>query len=191
MSLQCFSPLFGSQFGMKYRLKNFKMAAMAATLDSRMQWFYQFWNSYVPPMLSIKFRLNPTYGLGGDVVWRIWRWPPWLGGHLGYRNGMSLAILNLCVAQMPPIKFWLNLTWFGRRCYLKNFKIATGHLSRWPPAILDIWTNDFRNSESPCCHNASHKVSAQSNIWFWRRCKKCEKLTMDDGQQAIEKLQVS
>ena len=32
------------------------------------------------------------------------------GGHLGYRNGMILAILNLCVTVMSPIKFWLNRT---------------------------------------------------------------------------------
>ena len=30
------------------------------------------------------------------------------GGHLGYRNGMILAILKLYVAPMPPIKFQLN-----------------------------------------------------------------------------------
>ena len=33
------------------------------------------------------------------------------GGHLGYQNRMILAILNLCVAVMPPIKFWLNRTY--------------------------------------------------------------------------------
>ena len=31
-------------------------------------------------------------------------------GHLVYRNGMVLAILNLYVAPMPHIKFRLNLT---------------------------------------------------------------------------------
>ena len=31
------------------------------------------------------------------------------GGHLGYWNGTILAILNLCVTVMPPIKGWLNL----------------------------------------------------------------------------------
>ena len=31
-----------------------------------------------------------------------------LSGHLRYRNGTILAILNLCVTLMPPIKFWLN-----------------------------------------------------------------------------------
>ena len=36
------------------------------------------------------------------------------GSHLGYRNGTILAILNLYVAPMPPIKFRLNLTYgFG------------------------------------------------------------------------------
>ena len=36
------------------------------------------------------------------------------GGHLRYQNRMILAILNLYVAPMPPIKFRLNLTYcFG------------------------------------------------------------------------------
>ena len=30
------------------------------------------------------------------------------GGHLGYRNGTILAILNLNATVMPPIKFQLN-----------------------------------------------------------------------------------
>ena len=33
------------------------------------------------------------------------------GRHFGYQNGTILAILKLYVAQMPPIKFWLNLTY--------------------------------------------------------------------------------
>ena len=33
------------------------------------------------------------------------------GGHLGYRNVTILAILNLYVAPMPPLKFRLNLTY--------------------------------------------------------------------------------
>ena len=37
-------------------------------------------------------------------------------------------------------------------------------------AILDIGTEQFRNSESPCHPDASHQVSAQSDIWFGRRC---------------------
>ena len=33
------------------------------------------------------------------------------GGHLGYRNGTILAILNFYLTVMPPIKFWLNPTY--------------------------------------------------------------------------------
>ena len=33
------------------------------------------------------------------------------GGHHGYQNGTILAILNLYIAPMPPIKFWLNRTY--------------------------------------------------------------------------------
>ena len=33
------------------------------------------------------------------------------GGYLGYLNGTILAILNICVTVMPPIKFWLNPTY--------------------------------------------------------------------------------
>ena len=32
-------------------------------------------------------------------------------GHLGYRNGTILSILNLYVTVMPPIKFRLNPTY--------------------------------------------------------------------------------
>ena len=33
-------------------------------------------NLDVAPMLPVKFQLNPNYSLGGDVIWRISRWPP-------------------------------------------------------------------------------------------------------------------
>ena len=33
------------------------------------------------------------------------------GGLLGHPNGTILAILNLCLTVMPPIKFQLNRTW--------------------------------------------------------------------------------
>ena len=33
------------------------------------------------------------------------------GGHLEYRNGTIVAILNVCVTVMPPIKFQLNRTY--------------------------------------------------------------------------------
>ena len=54
-------------------------------------------NLYVTPMPPIKFRLNLTYSLGGDVVLRISRWPPWIS------KGTILAVLNLYLTVMPPI----------------------------------------------------------------------------------------
>ena len=60
-------------------------------------------------------------------------------GHLGYQNGKILAILNVCVTVMPPIKFWINWTQFGR-CRLKNFKMATmvGYRNGIILAILNL-----------------------------------------------------
>ena len=118
-------------------------------------------NLCITVMLPIKFWLNLTYGLGGDIVRKISRWlsrrPSWISegnnfsnseslshcdenhfsnskslchcdashqvlaqsdlrfwrrcSQLGYWKGTILAILNLCVTVMPPIKFWLNPTY--------------------------------------------------------------------------------
>ena len=60
------------------------------------------------------------------------------GRHLGYQNGTILAILNLCVTVMPPIKFSAQSDLgFMSRCHLKNFKMAA------LAAILDIGTEGF------------------------------------------------
>ena len=64
-------------------------------------------NLCVTVMPPIKFQLNLTWGLGGDVFEEF---QDGRRGHLGYRNGTILAILNLCVTVMPPIKFQLNQT---------------------------------------------------------------------------------
>ena len=66
-------------------------------------------NLCVATIPHIKVRLNPTYGLGGDVFEEFQDGHN--SGHLGYRNWKILAILNLYVALMPTIKFWLNLTY--------------------------------------------------------------------------------
>ena len=88
------------------------------------------------------------------------------GDHLGYRNRMILAILNVHVAPVPPTKFNLGSIWFRvqeKKCGFKIFKKL----------------NDFSNSESPCHSNASHQVSAQSNLQFWR-CLKLFKMAILD-----------
>ena len=83
-------------------------------------------------------------------------------GHHGYRNGMILAILNLYVAPMPPIKFRLNLTYgLGGD--------AVWRISRWLPSWRPPWIsewNDFSNSESLCHCDASHQVSVQSDLIY-------------------------
>ena len=53
---------------------------------------------------------------------------------------------------------------FGRRCCLKNFKMAA------VAAFFDIGIEDFSNFESLCHCDASHQVSAQSDLGFRRRC---------------------
>ena len=55
------------------------------------------------------------------------------GSHLGYRNRMILAILNLCVTVMPSIKFQLNRQGLGGDV-LSRISMA---------AILDIGTERF------------------------------------------------
>ena len=69
------------------------------------------------------------------------------GGHLGYQNGTIIAILNLYVARMPSVKFMLNQTY--------------GQGPSWISARIN-----FSKSESLCHSNASHQVSAQSDLWF-------------------------
>ena len=120
-------------------------------------------NLYATEMIPIKIRLNPTYGFGGDFLWRISRWPPWQPPW--YRNGTILAILNLYVARMPPLKFRLNPTY--------DLGDVICRISRWLPR-RPSWIsgqNNFSNSESLCSSDASHQVSAQSDFWFGRRCR--------------------
>ena len=140
-------------------------------------------NLYITLMPPIKFQLNSTYGLGGDVVLRILRWPPWWPALIlewkEFSNSESQGL------PMPPTKFRLYPTYGSRGDVVWRF-------SRWRP-WQPSWTleqNHFKNSKSPCSPNASHQVSAQSDLRFWRRCRKCEKLMtdgperMDDRQQA-------
>ena len=131
-------------------------------------------------MPPIMFELNQTYTSVAGVISRFSRWLPWWQSwisernhfrnskspccpdafhqvsHLGYLNGTILAILNLCVTVMLPIKFWLNPT-FGLGDVVRR-------ISRWPSE-----RNNLSNSESLCRSYSSHKVSAQSDLWFWRR----------------------
>ena len=63
-----------------------------------------------------KFHQNPLKTVGevavDKTVWEETTFEEFQDGrgHLRYQNGMILAILNLSVTVMPPIKFHLNLT---------------------------------------------------------------------------------
>ena len=59
------------------------------------------------------------------------------GGHLGYWNAMLLAILNLCVTVMPPIKFQLKV-W--EEMSFEEFQEGRcgSHLGYWNGTILAI-----------------------------------------------------
>ena len=110
-------------------------------------------NHNISPMLPTKFQLNPTYRSRADFQ------AGHNGGNLGYWNGTNLAILNFHVTQMPPTKAGLNPTYRSGADMLWRF-------SRWPP-VGPSWIperNEFSNSESLCCSDAAHKVSAQSNL---------------------------
>ena len=81
------------------------------------------------------------------------------GGHLGYQNGMILAILNLRVAPMPATKFELNPTGFISKCGFEDFQDGRlgGQLGYRNRTI-------FCNSES-LCHSQCLQ-SSFSSIWF-------------------------
>ena len=86
------------------------------------------------------------------------------GSHLGYQNGMILPILNLCVTVMPPIKSFDSIRLTVREMSFEEFQDGRhgSHLG---------YRNDFSNSESLCHCDASHQVSAQSDLRFGRRCQ--------------------
>ena len=88
-------------------------------------------NLYVTLMPSIKFRLNPTYGLGVNVVWRILKWPPWRPSWISEWNDFSSSE-SLCRSYASHQVSAQSDLWFGRRCHLKNFKMVA------VVAILDI-----------------------------------------------------
>ena len=123
-------------------------------------------NLYNAPIPPIKFPLNLTYGLGGDVVWRISRWPPWQPSWISEQNHFSNSE-SLCHCDASHQVLVQSDLQFGRRCCLNNFKMVI------MAAILDIGTERFYQfwiSVSLCHCDVSHQVLARSNLWFWRRC---------------------
>ena len=120
------------------------MATQTAILDSQMECFKQFW-------ISMSLQCFPSSFSSIKLMVLEMLFEEFQDGrhasHPGYPNRTILVILNLYVTPIPPIKFW--------------------RISRWPP-WQPSWIselNDFSNCESLFCSNASHQVSAQSDLW--------------------------
>ena len=62
-------------------------------------------------------------GAGRDVIWRISRWPPWLPSWKYERNDFSNSE-SLCRCNASHQVSTQSNLGFGRRCRLKNFKMA-------------------------------------------------------------------
>ena len=80
-------------------------------------------------MLPIKFQLSPTYGWE-EMLFEEFPETIWIS------EQKDLAILNLYVTVMPPIKFRLNLTY-------RLGGDVVWRISRWLPYIMDIRTEKF------------------------------------------------
>ena len=208
MSLRCVPSRFGLIRPTVWEEMSFEEFQDGRHLGYRNWTILAILNFYNAPMPPIKFRLNLTYGLGGNVVWRTSRWPLWWPSWISEQNNFSnseslchcdASHQDLAQSNLQFGRRW-RPPWISERNDFSNFESlcdcdasyqvsaqsdfglggdAIWRISRWPPSWLSE-QNDFSNSASPCCHNASLQVSAQSILWFWRTCRKCEKLTMDD-----------
>ena len=98
------------------------------------------WPSWLSDQIAFS---NPE----SDVVWRVTRLPPWPPSWILEPN--DLAILNLHVILMPPIKFQLNLTYgLGDMVWrISRGPPWPGHLGYWNRTILAIL--NFHNTPMP------------------------------------------
>ena len=121
-------------------------------------------NLHVSPMPPTKFQLIIQITLREQMSFQDFP-AGHHGSHFRYWNGMNLAILNLHVTPMPPTMFGLNPAYHSGVDVVWRF-------SRWPPwrSSWILEQNSFSNSESPCYSDASHQVSAPSDLQFGRRC---------------------
>ena len=104
-------------------------------------------------MLPIKFRLNPTFSLGGDAITWIMEWN-------NFSNSESLCHPNTSHQVLDSIQLTI---W--EKMLFEQFQDGQPW---WPPWISV--RNGFSNSESLSWSDDSHQVFAQSNLRFGRRC---------------------
>ena len=74
-------------------------------------------------MSLIKFWLNQHYDLGGDVIWRISRWPPWQPSWMSEWNKFSSSE-SPCLPNASDQVSALSDLPFESRCRFKIFKLG-------------------------------------------------------------------
>ena len=139
MSLRCLPSSFGSIGPMVWEdmsFEEFQDGRHGSLLAYRNGRILVILNLCIAPMPPIKFQLNQTYGLGGDVVWRISRWLPRQPSWISERNDFSNSE-SLCHCDASHQDSAQSDLLFGRIYCLKNFKMAT------MAAILDIRMEQF------------------------------------------------
>ena len=133
-------------------------------------------------MLPTKFQVNGHFSSEEEVKNRFLKLSPWrsnfkstgllvqekwridfqygrYGGHLEFLIGMIIAIFDLQVTLMLPIKVQVKWHFYSR-------EEAKNGFSRWP-----LW-NDFSYFWSTSQPDASYQVSSQLAFWFRRRSEK-------------------
>ena len=141
MFLWCFPPSFGSIQLTVWEEMSFEEFQDGGHLGHWNVTILAILNLYVASMLPIKFLLNPTYGLGGDVLWRISRWPPWRSSWISERNHFSNS-----ESPMLPQCFPLNFSSIQHMILEETSKMwkandgrqTTGHGISWPGANLQV-----------------------------------------------------
>ena len=132
-------------------------------------------NLYFTPMPPMKFRLNLTYCLGGDVIWRISRWrPSWTLEQKDYRISISPKCLPSCLSSNRHPSVADVISRFSRQ------------LPWWPSWISE--RNHFSNSKSPCCPDAFHQVSPPTQLTVrehlhWTLTRQPEEMLFEDFQE--------
>ena len=110
-------------------------------------------NLHFTPMPPIKFQLNLTYCLEGDVIWSF----------------KMASILEIGTKEFQ--QFWISVSPQCLPSCLSSIRHPSvadviSRFSRWLP-WWPSWIseqNHFSNSKSPCCSNAFHQVSPPSNL---------------------------
>ena len=125
MSPQCLPPSFGSiqlTVWEEMWFENFQDGNHGSHPGYRNRIVLAILNLYVTLMPTIKFGLNPQYGLGGDV-WRLSRGPPWGPSWISEQNHFSNSEY-LCLPNASHQILALSDLPIGSKSCFKIFRTA-------------------------------------------------------------------